>query len=90
MNILFGNIFQVNTVNLSCIINIMLHSGRSCNIRNILWDLKDPAAVVHAQLLHGRCDSQADGLVTTIRVCYHQIGSHGIQSPFHALHGGIE
>ena len=40
--------------------------------------------------LQRRGDSKTDGLFCPAGICHHQMGGHGIQIPFHTLHGSVE
>ncbi len=90
MDVFFGNIVQIDTVNIGGGIDIFLHTGRGNDILYMLRNLKKAAAILDAKCLHGRCDGKADRLLGAFRIGYHQIFSHGIQTSGHTFHGSVE
>ncbi len=90
MDVFFGNIVQIDTVNIGGGIDIFLHTGRGNGILYMLRNLKKAAAILDAKGLHGRRDGKADRLLGAFRIGYNQIFSHGIQTPGHTFHGSVE
>ena len=90
MDILFGNILEINAVNLRSIINIQLHPRLRHDIVHTLRDLKYTAPVMYSKGFHGRGYGKTDGLLRAFWVSHHQPGCHGVQSPLSTLHGSIK
>ena len=63
VNVFRGNPAQVDRIDVARALHVERHSRRHHHIVDGLGDLKDAAAVAHAQRLHGRRDRKADGLL---------------------------
>ena len=57
---------------------------------NFLHHFKQPCPSRDPIGFQGRTDRQTNGLFRTAGICNHQIGGHGIQSAFHALHRSVK
>ena len=90
MDVRFGNIFQVDGINIRGDIHISLHTGRRHDIFYGFRNFKNAAAVFDSQRFHGGGDGKADGFFRPRRVCHDQIGGHGVQTPLHAFHRGVK
>ena len=90
MDVLFGNIIQIDAVNVSGGVYIFLHAGWSDCILHMLRNFEKAAAVPDAKRFHGRRDGKTDGFLGSFRVGYDQIFSHGIQPSGHTFYRGIE
>ena len=90
VDILLRDIFQINTVDLSRIVDIELHPRRSHDISDPLRDLKHPASPGDPHGFHRRGYGETDGLLRPLRIRHNQIGSHRIQMSLPALHRSIE
>ena len=51
---------------------------------------KYPAPVFYTLLFFFFLNGQANGLVSSFRICNHQVCGHRIQASFHTLHRGIK
>ena len=60
------------------------------DLLHLLHHFKEPGPPGDAVGFQGRRHRQTDGLLGTALVGHHQMGGHGVQSPLHALHGGIK
>ena len=90
MDVILGNIFQVNTVYLCGIIDIELHPGSGGNIGYILWNFEYTASVFDPERFHGRGDGKADCFFGPFKVRNDKVGSHRVKLPLRAFHGSVE
>ena len=64
--------------------------AQGVHLRHPLDHLKKPGPAGNPVGLQGGRDRQANGFLGTAGVCHHQMGSHGVQAPLHALYGSVK
>ena len=90
MDIFFGDIFQVNSVDIRGNVHIFLHTGRRYDIIHRFRNFKDAAAVFDAKPFHGGGDGQTDGFFCPCGIGYDQIRGHGVKSSGDTLNRGVK
>ena len=99
MDVLGGGVFQVYLIDLCAPVDIVGHSWPGHNViqsqPGVALYLRvvpgqEPCPAGDAIGFQGRGDGQTDGLFRTPLIGYHKVGGHGIQAPFHTLHGGVK
>ena len=61
MDVQGAHIFKVDAVDARRDLHVVAHTGRGCDVVDVLGNLEETAAVAYAELLHGGADRQADG-----------------------------
>ena len=100
MNICWGEVFQVNSVDLRGHLKIAGHARHggdvvhrfareSLNLRQPLLHFKKPGAAGHSQGFQGWGNRQADGAVRPALIRYHQVGVEGVKATVYAFHGSV-
>ena len=90
MDILFGDIVQVDAIDFCGVVDIFLHSGRGGDVLDCMGDFTEPAAVLDSELLHRGRDGKTEGVDRPFRVRDHQVRRHGVQTALGAFHRGVE
>ena len=90
MDILLGNIMQIDTVDFCGIVNIFLHSGRGGNVLYGRGDFTETAAVLDTEFFHRGGNGKAERVDRPLRVCDYEVCRHGVQTALCAFHRGIE
>lgn len=90
VNIFFGDILQIDGVNIGGRIDVFLHTRWRDRIFDCRRDLEETTAVLDSKRFHGRRNGQTDGLLCPVRVGYDQIFSHGIHASGDTFHRSIE
>lgn len=74
----------------SLIVDVKLHSRRSHDIFDSVWDFKYTASARYSQCFHSWWYRKTDGLICPFRISYDQFYLHRVQSSLPALHKGIK
>ena len=90
MHVLRTHVFQIDTVDLSRHLHVVLHARYGLDVVDAVGNFEQTAAVVYPEVLHGLRDGEADGRAPARFVGNDQVGGKRIEPTIDALNAGIK